>query len=146
MVAAIAACLLIVCGVIFCSQLFHRIEISVYGEPITDQTVFVDTPAPASNEVREAFPAITVPLEIAGKYPRLYPGEGRPGGGVRFRKRNVIGFGPSCEETEAVRVQWTVEQLDQDRVYELKIGDAVLFLSYDGKSKCWVLNKQSSEV
>lgn len=142
---AVAACFLFICGMALYLRSNSRIEVSVYGNTISDQSVTIDIPMPLSSDKRSIVSnVITVPMEIKSKYKINIKVEDGMMEVYSLETNKFLYEGQICEISDSATIFWTIEAPNPKQIYELRINNnAVVFLlSYNEDTNNWILNKQ----
>lgn len=142
---AAAACFLLICGIALYLRSNRRIEVSVYGNTISDRPVTIDIPTPLSSDNRSVIPdVLTVPMEIKPEHKINIKVDNGMLEVYSLETNKLLCEGQICKTSDSVTVFWTIEAPNPKQVYKLWINsDTVVFLlSYNEETNNWILNKQ----
>lgn len=132
-----AACLVIVCGMIFLLHHNSEPEISFGGTVVSTQPVSV-----TSSDTRQTIlDVITVPFDIISNGDlRIKAIDGTLA--VYSSKTNEqICVGQVCEAKGSVTVEWTIENPDHGQTYQIDINnqETMLILQYEQATNQWTI-------
>lgn len=138
---ACAACLILVCGIVVFSHSNSEPEILVNGIAVSSQPVAAlsaDTPKTAI-----AMNVITVPFEIVSNGDLTIEAIDGSIEVYSSKTNEQICVGQFCKTKGSVAVQWTIENPDYSRTYQIQVNNpkTMLILQYEQTTNTWVITK-----
>lgn len=136
-----AACLLLVCGIMFLSH-SGRMKICTNGHVVSSQPVAIAMPDVLPANARQANQDIlTVPLEIRTKENFIMKTADGMLEVFSAKADELLYIGQFCELKGPVTVQWTIENPNVSQTYKIGFNHMSLILKYDQNSNNWTINK-----
>ena len=134
-----AACLILICGIVFLLHHNSGPEILINGEAVSSQPVTV-----MSLDTRQApMNVITVLIEIVSKGDLTITAIDGTIEVYSSKTNKQIGIGQFCKAKGSVTVQWTIEEPDRSQTYEIHVNDqeTKLTLQYEPTTNKWIIRK-----
>lgn len=133
-----AACLILVCGIIFFSQNNGAPKILFNGAAVSSKPISV-----TFHDTRQLeLSVIALPLEIVSKDDLAITAIGGTIEVYSSKTNEQLCIGQFCEAKGPVIVEWTIEAPDSGQTYQIQInGQQTLVLQYEQTTNEWILFK-----
>lgn len=139
-----AAGIVLVIGSTFLPKHTREIEILIHGHPINGPVIVQDAPAVVSEDIsRSVSNHISVPVEIKTSEPLQI----RAVHGIlevySLKTNQLLCVGQFCNVEESVRINWIIDEPEEDKTYQLQLGKqaGILKLTYDKEINNWTIIK-----
>lgn len=137
--ACAAACLVLVCGIIFLSRSDRGLEILINRVAVSSQPITV-----VSADTRQAVTnVITVPFDIVSNGDMTITAVDGTIEVYSSKTDERICIGQFCQAKGSVTVKWTIENPDRSQTYTIQINnqETMLILQYEQTTNEWIITK-----
>ena len=135
--AYVAACLVLVCGIIFLSHSNSEPEILINGVVVSSKPVTVMSP----NTRQTVMNVITIPFDIVSNGDLTITAIDGTIEVYSSKTNEQICVGQFCKAKGSMTVKWTIENPDRSQTYKIQVNNkkTTLILQYEQTTHEWII-------